>query len=406
MTASGVLCSPTLSSMSCVSDGFYDDACPTGSVSLMQRKSVSKKLAAEAKQSVKTTARQEHVNDLQAEAAKLMLKTTITPEVNETLTGMITTIEDHIEDNIKADADATQTELNSTIMALSNATAALPALKSSVDSTGQTNQSCRTTQLSLSKSLEDCKTSKNTMLSTKLSKCEDRDNKSSFEVKFNTALTCDFSLGNCADSITAYQTEFNSWLENQRTDIATAHSQYTTAKEHCETATQAFEQKSTECDGNSTAYTNKVIECNSLETTHQIAQCTFGDKLQVKCGRRAEYEALVAHINETNAAHTHSDNDRKTEWASIRQLKCLIKTLQRNAPLDSNALSTCTKEPTAAEDDFEKHVGSTDTRASEFQSLLANDFNCDPTMTSITFNGSSYAFTRDLALPPFAHCAN
>jgi len=319
---------------------------------------------------------------------------------------MVTTLEDDIEDNIKADASETQAAVKRSIKALEDASTPLAAMKASAESTGHASQSCSDAVLQLGTEHTDCVTSQNAMSSTALSLCEAKDNLASLELPTSPSeLDCDFTAGSCADSITAYKVASDAWIASQRSTISTKYSAYTAAKELCDTATQAFENKKTECEGKATDHTNKMHQCDHLQAAHQIAKCTFGDKLQVKCDKRASYETLVAQITQTKVAHTHADKDRKTEWAATQQLKCLITNLMERKPLDSTAMAGCTKDPVAAEQDFVDNVNWTDTMVSQFESFISGDLTCDPTMTSIAFAGSNDAFTRDQSQQPFAYCA-
>jgi hypothetical protein len=358
--------------------------------------------------------RGDKIKYLHGEAAQLMLESIITPEVNETLRAMIITLENDIEANIKADAAETQAAVDRSIEALKDASTPLAVMQATADSTGSASQQCSAQVVVLGQEHADCVTSQNAMNATALSLREDKVSKSSLTVQTPIpVLSCDFTAGNCADSITAYRVAVENWIEVEKTDIAAKYSGYSAAKHLCDTATQAFENKERECVAKSTERTNKMLLCDHLDSAHQIAKCTFGDKLQVKCDKRAQHEALVAQITQTKVAHTHSDNDRKTEWVATQQLKCLITKLTADRPLDSAAMADCTQDPEAAEKDFVDNVKWTDTRASEFEGFISGELSCDATMTSITFvdepndvgSPITEAFTRDQSQQPFAFCA-
>jgi hypothetical protein len=353
-----------------------------------------------------TATRGHKIKYLHGEAAKLMLESVITPEVNETLRAMIITLESDIEANIKADAMETQAAVNRSIQAFKDASTPLFAMKTSADSTGTASQSCSEEVVNLGQGHTDCVTAQNALSATALSLCEAGLQLSTLSVQTSpSVLSCDFTMGNCGDSITGYKTAVENWIALERTTIATKYSEYTAAKARCDTATQAFENKQSECVAKKTDHTNKMLECDHLQAAHQIAKCTFGDKLQVKCDKRAQHEALVAQITETKVAHTHSDFDRKTEWVATQQLKCLITKLTADRPLDSAAMADCTKDPDLSEKDFVDNVKWTDVMASEFESYISGELSCGPTMTSITFGGASEAFTRNQSHQPFEYCA-
>jgi hypothetical protein len=335
-----------------------------------------------------------------------MLEAVITPEVNATLRAMITKLEDDIEDNIKADAIETQAAVSRSINAFIDASTPLAAMKSSADSTGQASQSCSDEVVQLGNEHTDCVAELNSRSSGQASACQQMDSLSSLTIPTSPSeLTCDFTTGNCADSITAYKGAVEAWVELQRSAILTKHSAYTAAKELCDSATRGSVNKQAECNGKLTNHTNKKLQCDHLQAAHQIAKCTFGDKLQVKCDKRAAYESLVAQVAQTKVAHTHSDNDRKTEWVATQQLKCLIMKLIEDEALDSSAMAGCTLDPAAAEKDFVDNVNWTDTMNSVYKSWISGDLSCDASMTSITFVGSSNAFTRNQSHVPFVHCA-
>jgi hypothetical protein len=75
-----------------------------------------------------------------------------------------------------------------------------------------------------------------------------------------------------------------------------------------------------------TAYTKKKMECDKISRQGNVAQCTFGDRVQEKCQAKADADALVVKVY-------HQQEDRIAQWKQSQSIKCKLLRFQSGEEL-------------------------------------------------------------------------
>jgi len=326
---------------------------------------------------------------LQTRGLRMIAGVDVTPgagdSMTETLTRVISEIEQNVVTKIKEGHAETQAVTDQKINELTAETAQAVLMKKVADDADDKWFTCVKKEKAMRVAIEDAaKTLSQSRISMKeLCGMQDEQKHFNREPDVELKLECNFSRsGNCGNMVENYRLQINSMLKGLKSDVGAATDRYTEAKNACDKAKADVVKKHSAHNDSVAAWESQREQCLTKHETRLVSMCQFGSHLQRKCEKAAAYNLHETDIDQVEGQH--SQPDRVQEWKTAVMSKCILSKVVAGAELDGVAVVECEKSV-----NFAEQVGVLNRRHEEFENLTkADKFTC--TEPTIEFGGRTW----------------
>jgi len=203
------------------------------------------------------------------------------------------------------------------------------------------------------------------------------------------SVNCDVSVsGMCDGEVQKLETSVDKTIADTQAKLDAATKKYNDAYAICVTDTNTETKAVADQQSATDAFNTKVQGCNQMQASDDEAQCSFGMKYYDYCLQLVEVNSFMGEMDAVG--NPYSNPDRRSEWKSVRGLKCTLQQVIDGVALDDALVTSCNGK---ADTSYESEVGDVVKDTARLGQIVGGSYTCQE--TEITFSGFNWSIPAD-----------
>lgn len=315
------------------------------------------------------------------------------------LENTISEIEEHVNPQILASHDATQTEINNRIEDLIKGNTDLLNQKETADGADDEWMQCVNNEKGMAKDIEEAKVALEQSSNNRNTMCQLQEDNRYFNYQTEPEqirFQCDISdpvspEHNCDVQWQEFEFDLEVAWESFIDDVDSAVSVHDGHAHACQQAEEDETAKEESLRRAIQRYETQHQRCLGYHEERQLAMCDFETKYRGKCDLVTLYLNLMEEIDTVDGSD-YSQPDRVQEWTLTSTMICLLRRITETSTVDTTHVNECEAAVNADHLNLERQ------RQRYTELTTEPNYNCAE--TTITFLGENWAIPASAPVPP------